>query len=64
MIGYIGLGLLGLAYVFLLINETLFIPVNIVASILLTIHAIKIKDKTFIIVNGFIALMLIIKFIN
>lgn len=65
MIGWIGLGLLLLAYVFMLSKWSwLFIPVDVVASAILTIHAIMIKDIPFIIVNGFITVILATKFVK
>lgn len=65
MIGWIGLVLLVGAYVILISPYSkYFIPVDIVASILLTIHAIIIMDIPFMLVNGFIALLLIIKLLK
>lgn len=62
MIGYIGLGLLLLGYVFLLTNkEQWFAPNNTIASLLLCIHAIMLHDIPFIIVNVFITIVLAIK---
>ena len=62
MIGYIGLGLLLLGYVFLLTNkERWFAPNNTIASLLLCIHAIILHDIPFIIVNGFVAMVLAVK---
>jgi len=62
IIGYIGLALLMFSY--LLLNSKhikWFLPVDVLASTVLTIHALIIKDIPFILVNGFIAVMLIIK---
>lgn len=65
MIGWIGLVLLVGAYVILISPYSkYFIPVDIVASILLTIHAIIIMDIPFMLVNGFIALLLIVKLLK
>lgn len=62
MIGYIGLGLLLLGYVFLVTNkESWFAPNNTVASLLLCIHAVMLHDIPFIIVNGFVAVLLAVK---
>ena len=62
MIGYIGLGLLLLGYVFLLTNkERWFAPNNTIASLLLCIHAVMLNDIPFIIVNGFVAMVLAVK---
>ena len=65
IIGYIGLSVLVLSY-FLLNSRWIkwFIPVDTVASFLLTIHAILINDFPFILVNGFITIMLAIKWKN
>lgn len=62
MTGYIGLVLLVGAYVLLLTQYSkLFIPVDTVASFILTIHAILIKDISFIAVNGIVTIVLAIK---
>ena len=53
MIGWIGLGLLMLAYLALVTRwSKFFIPIDAVASFLLTIHASMIGDMVFVIVNG------------
>ena len=63
MLGYIGVGLLMIAYIFLITSKSAwFIPLDIIATIILIIHAIMLKDIPFIIVNIFIAIMLLIKF--
>jgi hypothetical protein len=60
--GWIGLSLLLVSYVILNSKYSKwFLIVDAVASFLLTIHAILIQDIPFIIVNGFITIMLIIK---
>ena len=65
MIGWLGLGLLLLAYVFMLSKWSwLFIPVDIIASGILTVHAIMIEDIPFIIVNGFITVILTVKYVK
>lgn len=65
MIGYIGLGLLLIAYVTLLTKYSKwFIPLDVVASALLTVHAVAIVDVPFMIVNGFITVILAIKFLK
>ena len=62
IIGYIGLVLLVSSYLLLISKYyKLFIPVDTVASLLLTVHAILINDLPFMLVNGFITFMLIIK---
>ena len=62
MIGWIGLGLLMFAY-FVLVTQwyKLFIPIDTLASFILTIHAIMIDDIVFTMVNGWITLILSIK---
>jgi len=65
MLGYIGLVLLLFSYVLLITKwQRWFIPIDIIASSILTIHAVIIKDIPFIIVNGFIAIVLVIKLIK
>lgn len=63
MIGYIGMGLLMFAYVVLVTKwSKFFIPLDILATLVLTIHAYIIWDIPFLIVNAFIDIFLIIKF--
>ena len=65
MIGYIGLIILCLAYVLLITKyNKWFIPVDDLASFILTIHAINLQDIPFTIVNGFITIILIIKYLK
>ena len=66
MIGWIGLGLLIIAYTLLINNKTKhwFIPVDTVASGVLTLHAAIIWDIPFLIVNGWITLILAYKWIK
>jgi hypothetical protein len=40
----------------------LFVVINCIASVLLTVHAILIQDVPFIIVNGFVVIVLSISF--
>lgn len=55
MIGWIGLTLLTLAYITLVTKwSKLFIPIDAVASLVLTTHAFLIDDTVFLLVNGFI----------
>ena len=64
-VGWVGVGLLMLAY--LLLNSKYskwFIPVDTIASLILTVHAIILRDIPFIVVNGFVSTMLIIKWIK
>ena len=62
MIGWLGLGLLMLAYLALVTKwSRFFIPVDAVASFLLTIHAFFINDIVFVIVNAWITIILSIK---
>ena len=65
IIGWIGLGLLVVSY--FMLNSKFskwFVQVDAVASLLLTIHAVMIKDIPFILVNGFIVIMLLVKWKN
>lgn len=65
MLGYLGMVLLLLAYAMLLTKwSKFFVPIDIVASVILTIHAIMIKDAPFMVVNGLVSVMLIIKFLR
>ena len=65
MLGYLGAAILLFAYILLITKESnWFVPINLVASILLTGHAFLIHDKAFILVNAFVSLVLIIKFIQ
>ena len=62
IVGWSGLVLLVVSYIFLLTKwSRIFVPLDTFASYLLTIHAIIIGDIPFIIVNGWIAVMLSIK---
>lgn len=62
IVGWIGVGILILSYVLLLTRYSKwFIPVDTTASYILTLHAVLINDLPFILVNGFIAIMLSIK---
>jgi len=62
MIGYIGTGLLLLAYLALVTKwNKWFLSIDALASLLLTIHAFLIHDFAFIIVNAFVTIMLVIK---
>jgi hypothetical protein len=62
MIGYIGMGLLIVAYILFISKfKKWFIPVDAVASLLLTIHAIVLSDIPFMVVNGIVTIMLTIK---
>jgi len=62
MIGYIGVGLLLIAYVLLVSPlEKWFIPINMIASVILTIHAVMLVDIPFIIVNAFVSVLLFYK---
>tara|TARA_Y100000996_G_C22543447_1_gene650862 strand:+ start:34 stop:246 length:213 start_codon:yes stop_codon:yes gene_type:complete len=62
MIGWIGLGLLVFAYMILVTKwKRLFIPIDAVASLVLTIHAFMINDIVFLLVNGWITIILAYK---
>jgi hypothetical protein len=59
MIGWIGLGLLMSAYLLLVTPlKKYFIPIDTIASAVLTVHATTINDYVFICVNGWITLIL------
>ena len=65
MLGYIGTFFLVFAYILLITKESnWFVPINLIASILLTGHAILIHDTAFILVNAFVTVILAIKFIQ
>ena len=66
LIGYAGMCILLLSYILLITKKGMrfFIPINCIASTLLTIHAIILKDIPFLVVNGLIAIMLFVKFIR
>ncbi len=60
ILGWIGVGLLMLAFTTLLTKHSKwFIPLDAVASVILTIHAIIIKDLPFVVVNGWISFILL-----
>ncbi|MBC8421999.1 MAG: hypothetical protein H8E03_01110 [Pelagibacteraceae bacterium] len=62
MVGWVGVILLMFAYLTLVTKwDKLFIPIDAIASYILTIHAYIISDVVFIIVNGWIAILLSIK---
>lgn len=62
MIGWIGLILLMLAYLMLVTRwSKLFIPIDTIASLVLTIHAFLINDMVFLLVNGWITIILAYK---
>jgi len=62
MIGWIGLILLMLAYLMLVTRwSKLFIPIDTIASLVLTIHAFLINDMVFLLVNGWITVILAYK---
>lgn len=65
IIGWIGVGLLVVAYLILLTPFfKQFLLIDAIASTILTIHALLINDIPFTIVNGFIALLLFYKYIR
>ena len=65
IIGYIGVVLLVFSY-FLLNSKysNYFVQVDAIASFILTVHAIILNDIPFIVVNGFVSIMLITKWIE
>lgn len=65
MFGFVGLFFLIIAYIVLITPYSrFFIPIDILASFLLTVHAVMIADIPFMVVNGLITIVLIIKFIK
>lgn len=59
------MGLLLFAYILFISKwSKFFIPVNTIASSLLTLHALLLQDIPFLVVNGFVTTMLIIKWIK
>ena len=63
MIGYIGLIMLMMAFGLLLTkHKRFFTPMDFIASLLLTIHAIQLMDPVFIIVNGWITIVMGVKY--
>ena len=63
MIGWIGLILLMSAFGLLLTkHKRLFTPMDFCASLLLTIHAIQLMDPVFIVVNGWITIVMGVKY--
>lgn len=63
MIGYIGLGMLVCGYTLLLTRYRAYmVPVNAIASVVLTIHAYLLNDMVFIIVNGLVACILLLTY--
>ena len=64
IIGYIGMGLLLISYSLLLTKySNYFIKAAAIASLILTTHAVVIKDVPFFITNAFITGILVIKWI-
>ncbi|MFI5157630.1 MAG: hypothetical protein ACHQF4_02125 [Sphingobacteriales bacterium] len=63
-IGYFGTVLLLVAYASLLTRSysKYFVPIDVVASAILTVHAILLHDIPFIIVNALVTIMLAVKF--
>ena len=65
MLGYFGLTLLVVVYLFLVTRwDKLFVPINLVASFILTIYAITLKDIPFSVVNSFVTILLFVKLIK
>jgi|GEM_PF-3213592 len=63
MIGYIGLGMLVCGYALLLTPyRGYMIPVNAIASMILTVHAYFLDDTVFIIVNALVAGILLLTY--
>lgn len=66
IIGWVGVGVLVVAYLLLMSKKTskYFLMVDAGASFILTIHAWLINDIPFLLVNGFITILLVTKQIN
>ena len=65
MIGMIGLVMLMCAFGLLLTkHKRFFTPIDFIASLMLTIHALQLDDLVFIVVNGWITLVMGYKFFN
>jgi len=65
IIGYSGLVILMLAFLIFNTKYTyLFVPLDLIATILLFIHYYLIHDKVFLFMNGFIGIMLVIRLIK
>lgn len=65
MIGFIGLILLILAYVILITKwSRFFIPINLIAGLFLLVHSYFIQDLVFMLMNGLITLLLVIKLVK
>lgn len=62
MLGYIGLGFLILAYILLNTKHfSWFLAVDLIASLILTVHAAFLHDIPFICVNGIVSFSLGLK---
>ena len=62
ILGYIGFGLLLITYIILITKwSKYFIMADIIATAVLVLYSVLIKDIPFILVNGFILIFLIIK---
>ena len=65
MIGWVGLILLMFSFGLLLTKHArFFVPMDFLASLLLTIHAIQLMDLVFILVNGWITGVMGYKFFS
>jgi len=60
MAGWIGLVLLCLAFIFVSKNQKIFLVLDGLSGVMLTIHSIMISDTTFIVVNSYIIVMCLI----
>jgi Na+-translocating ferredoxin:NAD+ oxidoreductase RnfD subunit len=65
MLGYVGLTLLVSSYILLVTKYSKwFIPIDILASVLLAVHAYLIQDLPFLLVNSLISGFLLIKLLQ
>lgn len=65
LFGYIGLACLVISYGFLISPyPNVFLALNMASCIILFIHSVEIRDRPFLFVNGFAAIVLFIKLMN
>jgi len=65
LFGWIGVAILVMSYLLLLFaNIKWFYLIDGIASLILTFHAIAINDIPFILVNGFITIVLLYKYMG
>ena len=62
--GWAGTLILVLAYTFIVINIKIFLILDFTATALLLLYSFLKKDRVFIVVNGWILIVLLIKILN